>query len=280
MYYILFALRFIIQFLLLYLIIDTFYKYTKLPKLKKKKQRFRYYNGLFYYIFDLIPKRIAEFIQYKQSDEFSESGLILYCGAQGEGKSYAMCHEVTKLYCQYPDVKILSNIWFAISDKKLIDYQPLLEEKNGESGIIFMLDEISMWWNSRFRGLDPSVLSELVTNRKNHRVLFGTCQNISMCDKQVRLQASEFRNVHCFLGAFVLCTCWKPEFEMSTGDLKDKHFLGFKFYIQDDVIRYSYDTYEMINLLNQYGSQYEKPVEINVRGVENEKKSIFKKKTA
>lgn len=277
MYYIAWLIRFILAFFGLYLIIDTFYQYNKLPKLKIKKTSFKYYNGIMYYLFDLIPKRLAEFIQYKQSKEFSESGLILYCGAQGEGKSYAMCHEVTKLYCEYPDVKILSNIWFEIADKKLYDYKPLLEEKNGENGIIFMLDEISMWWNSRFRSLDPTVLSELVTNRKNHRVLFGTCQNISMCDKQVRIQASEFRNVHCFFGAFILCTCWRPEFDMSTGDLKDKHFLGFKIYMQDDVIRASYDTFEMINLLNQYGSQYEKPVDVVVKGGENEKKSLFKK---
>ena len=102
--------------------------------------------------------------------------------------------------------------------------------------------------------------------------MFGTCQNISMCDKQVRLQASEYRNCHCWFGFFVWCTCWKPEFDFD-GELKDKKFLGFKFYMQDDVVRGSYDTYEMINLLNKHGSQYEKPVcEFTIKGDKNDDK--------
>ena len=276
-HYLLFILKFITLFTILYIITDTIYQYIIIEKPQGKKNNFKYYNRGLYNIFCLIPKRLAEYITYLQSNEFSESGLILYCGAQGEGKSYAMCHEVTKIFCNYPDVRILSNIWFAIADEKLYDYKPLLEERNGENGLIFMLDEISMWWNSRFRDLDPSVLSELVTNRKNHRVMFGTCQNISMCDKQVRMQVSEFRNAHCWFGFFVWCTCWRPEFDMATGDLKDKHFLGFKFYLQDDVIRDSYDTFEMIRLLKEYGSLYEKPNDIIVKGKDDEKKRLFKK---
>lgn len=268
-----------IQFTILFILCDSIYFYITLPRQNKKRKQFKYYNKLLYNLFRLTPKRLGEYFQYLSSDEFNQSGLILYCGSQGEGKSYAMCHEVTKLFCEFPESKIFSNIWFAISDGLLVDYEPLLKERNGENGIIFMLDEISMWWNSRFRGLDPSVLSELVTNRKNHRVMFGTCQNISMCDKQVRIQATEYRNCHCFFGFFIVCTCWKPVFDFD-GDLKDKKFLGFKFYFQDDVIRYSYDTYEMINLLQKNGSQYEKPIEFTVKEKEKCKKGLFGKNSS
>lgn len=276
-YIIFWILRFTIQFVILWILADTMYHYCIAEKVNQSINSFKPKNRLFYNIFVLTPKRLSEYLLYINSREFHESGMILYCGAQGEGKSYAMCHEVTKLFTRYPDMKIFSNIWFEISDGYMIDSKTLLEEENGENGICFMLDEISMWWNSRFRNLDPAILSELVTNRKNHRVLFGTCQNISMCDKQVRLQASEFRNCHCFFGFLVICTCWKPVFEMSTGDLKDKHFLGFKVYFQDDVIRASYDTYEMINLLKDHGSQYEKPIEIVTKGNENEKRTLLQR---
>lgn len=274
-YYIFFAIRFIIQFVVLYVVVDTIYQLMITPRTKPRMNNFKYYNGMLYYIFDLLPRRFCEYFQYITSKEFNQSGLILYCGAQGEGKSYAMCHEVTKIWANFPDAKIYSNIWFAIQDDYLIDYTQLLEARNGEDGLIFMLDEISMWWNSRFRGLDPNVLSELVTNRKNHRVMFGTCQNISMCDKQVRMQASEYRNCHCWFGFFVWCTCWRPVFDFD-GNLKDKKFMGFKFYMQDDVVRYSYDTYEMINLLQKHGSQYEKPIDITVTGGNDNDKKLFK----
>lgn len=266
------SIRFVLQFTVLYIVLDTIYLCAITPRKKNKRKPFKYYNGLVYNLFVLLPKRFCEYYQYLTSDEFNQSGLILYCGPQGEGKSYAMCHEATKIFCEFPDAKIYSNIWFAIQDDYLIDYSQLLDARNGDDGLIFMLDEISMWWNSRFRGLDPSVLSELVTNRKNHRVMFGTCQNISMCDKQVRMQASEYRNCHCWFGFFVWCTCWKPEFNFD-GELTDKKFLGFKFYLQDDVVRASYDTYEMINLLKKHGSQYEKPVtEFLIKGDKNDEK--------
>lgn len=267
------GVRFLVQFTVLYIVADTVYLYIVTPRKKPHKNNFRYYNGIIYNTFVLIPKRLCEYLQYVSSKEFNQSGLILYCGAQGEGKTYAMCHEVTKILCNYPDSKIFCNIWFAPADGRLDTWQPLIYEKNGENGIIFMFDEISLHWNSRFRDLPPDVLQELVQNRKNHRVIFGTCQSISMCDKQVRLQATEYRNAHCFFGAFIVCTCWRPVFDFN-GDLSDKHFLGFKFYIQDDVIRASYDTFELVSRLAKLGFNYEKPQEIsiNMKGATDGKK--------
>lgn len=98
---------------------------------------------------------------------------------------------------------------------------------------------------------------------ENHRCIFGTAQNISMVDKQLRMQCTEYRNCHCFFGFFIICTCWRPVFDFD-GDLTDKKFLGLKFYMQDDVIRYSYDTYETIAAMFKNGFNYEKPVDVNI----------------
>lgn len=272
MYYIFWFIRFILQFTILFIISDTIYQFTKLERNKGQKNDFKQYNRLFYTIFRLIPKRMAEYLQYCSSREFNRSGLILFCGAQGEGKTYSMIHQVTKDLCDYPDMKIYSNLWTIISDGRLDNWQPLIYAKNGDNGIAFIFDEISLWWNSRFRDLPCEVLQELVQNRKNHRVVYGTCQSISMCDKQIRLQASEFRNCHCFFGFFIVCTCWRPVFDFD-GNLEDRKFLGIKFYIQDDVIRASYDTYETIERLGKIGFNYEKPIDINIKvGEKNEKK--------
>lgn len=267
------VIRFVIQFVVLFIFADTVYLCIITPRKKGRKNNFKYHNGAFYTLFRLVPRRLCEYIQYVTSDEFNQSGLILYCGSQGEGKTYAMCHEVTKLFCEFPDMKIFSNIDFCISDGHLDDWRPLIYEKNGDKGICYLFDEISLWWNSRFRDLPPDVLQELVQNRKNHRVIFGTCQSISMCDKQIRLQASEYRNCHCLFGAFIFCTCWRPVFDFN-GDLQDKHFLGIKFYAQDDVVRESYDTYQTVERLAKLGFNYEKPIDINVnvKGDTNGKK--------
>lgn len=254
---------FIVMWVSLYIMCDTMYRVFRSEKPKRRTNNF-HYSGVLYYILDVIPNRLCEWWIGLTSAEFHETGLILYCGPQGEGKTYAMCHEVTKLLCKYPDMKIMSNIYFMPSDYRLEDWKPLVSVKNGDKGIAYIFDEISLWWNARFRDLPPEVLQELVQNRKNHRVLFGTCQSISMCDKQIRLQASQFRNCHCFFGAFILCTCWRPVFDFD-GDLIDKKFLGLKFYIQDDAIRYSYDTYELVERLAKTGFNYEKPQEVTVK---------------
>ena len=271
-YYIFFAIRFIAQFIVLYIIADSLYYYQILPRNKAQKTGFKRYNKLLYTIFVLIPKRMGEYLQYLSSKEFSRSGLILFCGAQGEGKTYSMIHQATLDLCEFPDMKIFSNLWTIFSDGRLDDWKPLIYEKNGEKGIAFLFDEISLWWNSRFRDLPPDVLQELVQNRKNHRVIYGTCQSISMCDRQIRLQASEYRNCHCLFGFFIFCTCWRPVFDFD-GNLSDKKFLGIKIYIQDDVIRESYDTFETISRLAKTGFNYEKPIDININmGVSNENK--------
>lgn len=276
--------QFIIYFFIIYITWDSIYKYLYLPPVQAKKNHFRTYNGLLYYVFDLLPRRIAEFAQAKSDKSFDEFGLILYCGPQGQGKTYSMVHEVTKIYATYPDCKIYGNLWTMLNDKTIDTWHELVFAENGNNGLVFMFDEISLWWNSRFRDLNPLVLQELVQNRKNKRVIFGTCQNISMCDRQIRLQSTEYRNCHCLLGAFIFCTCWQPVFDMSTGELIDKHFLGFKFYAQDDCIRYSYDTYQTIKRLAESGFNYDiatdaKNIDI-IRGDNNEKIKRRRKKVS
>ena len=230
-------------------------------------------------VFRVVPIRIAEYFIDLSSSEFHESGLIIFCGEQGSGKTYAMTHTINKLFCSYPDIEILSNYNLMIEDKNLDTWEPLLYEKNGDSGIVFAFDEISLWFNSRFRDLPPEVLPELVQNRKNHRVMFGTAQNISMVDKQIRMQATEYRNCHTWFGFLTWYVAYHPRFDFD-GNLIDKQFLGIKVFIQDDSIRYQYDTFETIKRLGKLGFNYEKPAEIVVNvGEKNDRKTLFKNRT-
>lgn len=278
-YIILWCLRFIVYYSILFIFCDTLYYVIRLPKPKERKNSFVFTSPVFL-VFRVVPIRIAEFIIDSASSEFHESGLIIFCGEQGSGKTYAMTHTINKLFCNYPQMKILTNYDLMIQDSNLDTWQPLLYEKNGSKGIVFAFDEISLWFNSRFRDLPPEVLPELVQNRKNHRVMFGTAQNISMVDKQIRLQASEFRNCHTWFGFLTWYVSYQPKFDFE-GNLIDKHFLGIKVFIQDDSIRYQYDTFQTIKRLGKLGFNYEKPVDIsvNVKGLENDKKTFFKSKS-
>lgn len=271
----LYIIEFVTLFITIWIIWDTLYKYVNMEKEYVSKNNFKQKGLIFYYIFELIPKRLAEWIQALNTNEFDEYGLILFCGSQGEGKTYSMIHQATLVNAIYPDSKVYGNLWSIINDYQIEKWQQLIFAKNGKRGLIFMFDEISLWWNSRFRDLNPLVLQELVQNRKNKRVIYGTCQNISMVDKQIRLQATEYRNCHCIFGAFIVCTRWRPVFDMSSGELIDKKFLGLKFYVQDDAIRYSYDTFQTIETLAEKGFNYDITTDINnitIKGGNNEKR--------
>lgn len=269
--------KFILSFTVLFLIADTVYQYSKMEKTVYKRNVFKFSSPL-YTLFRVFPVRFAEYIDSMTSKEFHESGLIIYCGEQGSGKTYCMTHEINKLFCIYPDIKILTNYDLMIQDKCLDTWQPLLYEKNGDSGIVFSFDEISLWFNSRFRDLPPEVLPEVVQNRKNHRVIFGTAQNICMVDKQIRLQATEYRNCHTWFGFLSWYVAYRPVFDFE-GNLIDKKFLGIKCYIQDNSIRYQYDTFSTVKRLGKLGFNYEKPVDINInlKGENNDKKTLFKR---
>lgn len=83
----------------------------------------------------LLPRRIAEFEMSLFSSEFNQSGMIIYCGAQGEGKTYAMTHEMTKIFCNFPDTKFLMNYWCVLRDKKMDSWEPLLYEKTAKTAL-------------------------------------------------------------------------------------------------------------------------------------------------
>lgn len=244
----------------------------KKPTYKKNDFHF---TPLIYTILFTVPKRFSEYLLHQTSKEFSEFGIRIFCGEQGSGKTYAMTHEINKIYAIYPDVKILTNYDLMIQDKNLDTWQPLLYEKNGDNGIIFAFDEISLWFNSRFRDLNPSCLQEITQNRKNHRVIFGTAQNISMVEKQLRMQTYSYINCHCWFGFFVWCTEWHPVFDFD-GNLTDKHFMGLRFYIQDDSIRYQYDTLKTIQRLGKLGFNYQPPTETVVIKEVEKKKGLFR----
>lgn len=260
----------VVLFIVLWYFFFTSYYFIIGKKPKYKRNDFKFTPVIHQLLFD-VPKRFSEFLIHQTSREFDEFGIRIFCGEQGQGKTYAMTHEINKIFARFPDVEILTNYDLLIQDKCLDTWQPLLYEKNGDNGIIFAFDEISLWFNSRFRDLNPSVLQECVQNRKNHRVIFGTAQNISMVEKQLRMQTYSYINCHCWFGFFVWCTEWHPVFDFD-GNLTDKHFMGFKFYIQDPVIRYQYDTMHTIQRLGKLGFNYTPPSETITVVKEVEKK--------
>lgn len=238
---------FIIAYLV-WVLLDTIYHYSKLYHFRKF-QKTPKTESLFYKLFFRLPPLIAQYIEEKQSDEFKEHGLILFTGKQGQGKSMAMTYEINKLILKYPDLKIYTNYGLLCQDYGLSDYTPLLTADNGPLGLVFAIDEIQATFSSRnWQSFPPELLSCICQNRKAHRVIYGTVQNISQVDRAIRLQTRLYNKCYCWFGFLNLVVKFEPEFDFE-GNLEKSKFKGFYFFLQEDVLRYQYNTFDLIKSL-------------------------------
>ena len=173
--------------LFLWIFLDTCYQYSKLDHYRRRTY-FKYSNKILY-VLEQLPRLIAQYIEDKRSDDFKEHGLIIFTGKQGQGKTMAMTYYINRLIAKYPDVLIGTNYGFLNQDFVLSDYTQLFEINNGLKGVIFGFDEIQATFNSRaWKDFPPDLLAAICQNRKAHRVIYGTCQNITLVDVAIRKQ--------------------------------------------------------------------------------------------
>ncbi len=126
----------------------------------------------------------------KKGKEFPYSGLWLFTGAQGSGKTLLMMHLLKQMHDEFPDALIVSNI--SIYGTPSYVYNGIKDfdkYKNGSNGIIFVIDEIHTLFSSLESANMPiSTLTVWSQNRKNRRVILGTSQRFSRCAKPLREQ--------------------------------------------------------------------------------------------
>lgn len=249
----LFINLYFIIFSILFILIDSFYfyhenikKYGKpTPIIQKVKQR-----SLFLVIFRDFPRLLGRFF-YESKNAFNDYGIVIFYGPQGCGKTVSVSHYALKMKEKYKNLLIGSNYDLTLEDFKIKSWKVLVDKKNGDFPILFCIDELNQWANSRdWQHMPKTILGELCFQRKNKRLILGTAQSISQIDKQIRLQcgSGEFRRCFCWLGFINLVIRLRPEFD-SDGNLIKKHFKGFYFFLQDEKIRSLYDTFKTIERL-------------------------------
>ena len=249
----LFILLFTLSFVL-YLILDIFYYLIKFrdQRIVTEKVVFQQ-SSWFYKIFVLFPKAYAYEILSRDPNDFKDTGLILFEGEQGAGKTMAMTQYCNTLKAKYPDLIICSNYGLLIEDFNLDSWEPIVGDLNGSSGLVACFDEISLWFSNRNYANFPSdFLRCIVQNRKEHRLILGTCQQINMVDKQIRRQCTEVRKCRTFFGCVTVVWKFRPVFS-GDGEIIRLVSKGMYFFIQERVLRYQYDTFRVVENLKKVG---------------------------
>lgn len=144
------------------------------------------------------PLNIINTLQYKyrffmdNPNYFYPAGIWVFCGPQGSGKTLSAVKCLKEMLKEYPKVKVCSNIDIKGLDRDIIpftDYEQLTTLSNGTDGIIFLLDEIHVIWNSLdSKDIPISEMAVFCQMRKDRRVIIGTSQVYGRIAKPIREQ--------------------------------------------------------------------------------------------
>lgn len=193
---------------------------------------------------------------------FGPDGILVFCGAQGSGKTLSAVNYVRKVSRKYPKAWIVSNMYLNkdyFPDIKIFEYtglHDLANYNNGYEGVIFLLDEIQIEFNSlESKNIDPVVMTEIAQQRKQRKHIVGTSQVFNRIAKPFREQFKYAVMCNNILGGYLQ---WnkivKGEDAIvdENGKVSTEHVRHALFTHSPDKYK-AYDTYAKINRLNEKG---------------------------
>ena len=214
---------------------------------------FRYKYNFLDFILDFI-KVLASDIRAYDPKTFTETGIIIYEGKQGSGKTISMVHDALCIKHRFPDCLMIDNLGVKGSDQAFNHPSQLCELNNGALGICTLIDECGVLFNNReYKHFnDTGMLQIIFENRKVRRCLMGTTQKFGLIDKNLRLQTSEVRSAFC-VGGILTGYVRKIPNVNADGQVVNMRFKGIKLFIQSHELREAYDTYLVIKKFNDNG---------------------------
>lgn len=223
-------------------------KFQKSTSYTRQKKR-----GFFTKIFIDLPKRIVDDMFAKNPDFFPYQGLIIFEGRQGNGKTISAIQFARQMQREYSKSKVITNLNYKFQNDELNHWSKLIHYKNGIYGVIAVLDETQNWFSSnQSKNFPPEMLQVVTQNRKNRRIILGTAQNFYLLAKAIRSQTTEVRRCATFFGCLTLVRRFEPILD-SEGNVQEFKKRGFYFYVHDEELRNSYDTYHVIESLSNSG---------------------------
>lgn len=198
-------------------------------------------------------------------DYFYADGITVFCGAQGSGKTYSAVQYAKKLIQKYPKSILVSNIEIHDLPEDYVVHRytgpnDLSKYENGEFGVIYLIDEIHIDFNSlESKSIPASIITEICQQRKQRKCIIGTSQVYSRLAKPFREQMRYAVLCRSFFNVLQFNTVCDGD-TMSVGD--DGAVSGIKLfrsiYFRDPRIFECYDTYAKILRLSKSEFDYER----------------------
>ena len=191
-------------------------------------------------------------IRNKNPEELDVTGINIFTGSQGSGKSLSMIHVFKKLIYDFPKAIVVTNLEFNFKiPNKIKKYEGFEDFKieNGIYGVIYLLDEIHLILNSlESKGVPLSIIVELSQQRKQRKLILGTSQVYSRMAKPLREQIRNIiicKNYFSLFQINYLVDAFESQ-EDNNGKLKFKKMkVSFFFHRKEDYL--AYDTYKKMD---------------------------------
>ena len=197
------------------------------------------------------------YLDSKDKELFRASGLTVYCGWQGGGKTLSAVKHVHNLMVAYPKAILVTNLKINAPNlkNKIITFQDhdelhelLVNINNDKYGVIYLIDEIHTYFNAlESKDIPPYIFTEISQQRKQRKAIIGTSQLFLRMAKPFREQANYL--IMCNTHFNLLTTQKVYNAHLLTTDHAGAligHPIKRGFFFHSESLRNMYDTYQKV----------------------------------
>lgn len=192
--------------------------------------------------------------------KFNRYGLIMFVGRQGQGKTISLVNYAKECKQEYPKLQIYANFKCNFADGQIESLNDLIKIRNGEDGVLFLIDELQNEFSSAVSRDFPETLLSVITMQRKQRIHIAASSQVFMrVAKPIREQCFQVVECRTFFNRWTVNRCYdaidyNSVAESTSLESKQKLIkLWKKSYIQTDALRNSYDTYEVVQRISRQG---------------------------
>lgn len=220
---------------------------------KRKKQPTYKKESVLKRLYWDFPKRFILDKFELNPDRFPETGILIFEGEQGSGKTMSAVEYTFRLIKKYPLATFSSNFDVKGQKSTIEDLNDIMSAENGIFGQINLIDETQNWLNSNeSKNVPVEFIGEICMQRKQAKLIIGTTQRFNRMAKQLRQETTFLFKPLTICGCLTVVRKYKPDVD-SDGVVKKAKLLGCYFFVHTPELRNSYDTYQKIKRLSLKG---------------------------
>ena len=209
-------------------------------------------------LLDFFRYKLYDFLMsFCISKVFNLYGVTCFCGRQGGGKTIGVVELCDRIKSRFPDCVLCTNINYVGQDVPLVSWLQLLTLRNGEKGVVFVIDEVQnqgLDWNT----FPDSLLRVITMQRKQKIKIYLTSQVYKNVVIQLRRQCFDVVECRTFFGRWSRQKCYDADeynsiLDVATTFKRSRMRKLWKYsYIQSNSLRRRYDTNQVVGVLRDF----------------------------